>query len=980
MSKNKTYRKFAVTTMAAAAAVASVAPVVTAADTVKFSDVNDKTVPTKSTQEAIYKLVELGAISGYKDGTFKPGTYVQRGQVAEMFTKAFDLEIPANVEDVNSKYDDADKFFDKADYIAATTESEVFEGQLNNMFEAWSTISRQQMATVLGSYLKKQGFESDGSVKVDLDKVSASHKDNVQLLADLGITKETPDFRAYEPVTRAQFSAFLVRTLDTIEAEKNKEPAIESVSAINDKQVKVTFNKPLSDVDFTNFDLDGDLSVSNVELTGNTAVITASAAFTRDQEYTLSMFGILDEDGKEYPESKASFTWSVAEGVTVAFESSTLQEGEKTGLTVKDASGKEVKNATVEVTSFNTNVVKVNNGTGAPSKVELVGQDVPGTVDVEVKTTLPDGSVMVNTFKVTVKETVKTVANAGYTLLSSGDFSGAPYANTEAFVNYAPAETSLEEGSGAVNLYAFGETNGNPDTAAIDFTDAKKVTSSNAVVATAVKNGSNIEVDPLKAGTTTITVTMDDDSRQTYKVTVTEKPFMKDISVDATSVKLSDENVKGATAEEGVDAHTITVKALDQFKDAVANNAQGATPKVTVASSSDGLDLKKGIGQATIANDENIFSGSDASANFTIVAQKDTPVKNATVKVSYFADQDDAKPAVVKSINVNVNDIKSDAQTADIDVNSVSEIDVNAPNIPGAVDSIDFTAADVFALDKDGNRTKAIAASGITADLADGEKSSYVDVTSSTTLEFKAVSALDYMRAADTIDVDVKANGVTKRLPIAYKNTAIVPDKATVSTNNVSVELPNGTTSLTFDELIFGAIDADQLILDDATDEDITVKTGVNIVDVKNTAKNGGYLYNKPLVSITGTDGKALATGVNVYGTDNTASANTWYNSVLAGLTQDPSAQFTADSFDVDFAVANVNDASTIGGDALTDAITPGAGETTSFTLVINGIYTKDSVDKVEGTPYTSATDAQKAKHNLLSSPVQVNVSVTEEK
>ena len=246
MSKNKTYRKFAVTTVAAAAAVASVAPVVASADSATtFPDVNDKTVPTKSTQAAIYQLVSQGVVSGYADGTFKPGNDITRGQISEMLTKALELEIPGDVDKVNDVYADADKFYDKAKYIAATTNAGVFSGQLDGKFNAWSPINRGQMASVLGRALKE--YDTGDDVDVNLDNVWEDAKEGVQILANLGVTKELNDFRPTENVTRAQFAAFTVRTLEVIneKEEEAKDPVVESVSAINAKQVKVEFSQPI---------------------------------------------------------------------------------------------------------------------------------------------------------------------------------------------------------------------------------------------------------------------------------------------------------------------------------------------------------------------------------------------------------------------------------------------------------------------------------------------------------------------------------------------------------------------------------------------------------------------------------------------------------------------------------------------------------------------------------------------------------------
>ena len=182
MSKNKNYRKFAVTTMAAAAAVASVAPVVASADET-FTDVNDKTVPEADMQEAIYALVEIGAISGFKDGTFKPGQSITRGQVAEIMTKALELPIPENADEVNEKYSDTEDFYDKAPYIAAV--SEAGNGNYysaNNAEEIQETIEYDwlpSMGELAWAHMKAPG---PWEILAEYDRYRAEHKKIRQLI------------------------------------------------------------------------------------------------------------------------------------------------------------------------------------------------------------------------------------------------------------------------------------------------------------------------------------------------------------------------------------------------------------------------------------------------------------------------------------------------------------------------------------------------------------------------------------------------------------------------------------------------------------------------------------------------------------------------------------------------------------------------------------------------------------------------------
>lgn len=290
MSNKKTYRKYAATTMAAAAAVASVAPVATAADTSKeFSDVNEKN--NGSHIEAIYSLVERGIITGYDDNTFRPANDVSRLQVAKMIQRALELDVPENAEEVLAGYSDLDgRGIDQEglDAIAAVTAAGYLTGS-NGQFDPTKATPREQMATILVRAYDLEQYNTDEveDKELNFDKVSASHRDNVQTLVNLGISTEAPDFRAWETVTREQFATFLYRAINFVEdAVEDVDPAVESVSAINATQVEVKFTVEV-DKDSL-FDTNGDFKVANLTFTG----LDNQNATSSTTEATLS------EDGK----------------------------------------------------------------------------------------------------------------------------------------------------------------------------------------------------------------------------------------------------------------------------------------------------------------------------------------------------------------------------------------------------------------------------------------------------------------------------------------------------------------------------------------------------------------------------------------------------------------------------------------------------------------------------------------------------------
>lgn len=196
----------------------TVFPNTISARSIQFSDVNDKTVPTKSTQTAIYELVDLYAIDGYPDGTFKPNRDVSRAQVAKMFTGALGLSLPQNLDSALKRYNDVSPSHEYAVFIAATTVTEVFQGDGKGKFMPWQPITRGQMATVLGRILHDYNTTED--VEVNFDNISSEAIEGLQIIANLGVTTELDDFRPNENVTRAQFAAFAYRTLTVIDENR----------------------------------------------------------------------------------------------------------------------------------------------------------------------------------------------------------------------------------------------------------------------------------------------------------------------------------------------------------------------------------------------------------------------------------------------------------------------------------------------------------------------------------------------------------------------------------------------------------------------------------------------------------------------------------------------------------------------------------------------------------------------------------------
>lgn len=171
------------------------------AETGSYSDINEG----HSHYDAIMALTESGVVKGYEDGTFRQWGQMSRQHVAVMMYEAFDLEKPEHLEEALAVYDDVDTNHRYANQIAAVTEAGYFKGD-EGLFKPDDSITRQQVASAILLARDLESYESSEKQDINLDDVDESHKERVQILADLGITNQYEDYRPRESVTRGAFS------------------------------------------------------------------------------------------------------------------------------------------------------------------------------------------------------------------------------------------------------------------------------------------------------------------------------------------------------------------------------------------------------------------------------------------------------------------------------------------------------------------------------------------------------------------------------------------------------------------------------------------------------------------------------------------------------------------------------------------------------------------------------------------------------
>lgn len=279
----KSYRKFlAGSVSAAVVASALVAPAASAASA-DFPD-----VPKGHwAYDAISTLTAKDIINGYTDGSFKPSQLLNRGQAAALFTNALGLEIPEKLD----TFKDLKSTSYFAQYAAAVEAAGVFGGYADGNFGAGDNLTREQMASVL---VRAFDFKATGdSVDlIDLDKAHASHRENIKILAQNGISvNEDKTFDPKDPVSRAHFATFLYRSM-VATGMLAENPAVESVKAINATTVEVKMVEEVKDVKALKFSIDG-LEVKNaaVKQTDSKTVVLTTAAQEGGKKYTVSLNG-----------------------------------------------------------------------------------------------------------------------------------------------------------------------------------------------------------------------------------------------------------------------------------------------------------------------------------------------------------------------------------------------------------------------------------------------------------------------------------------------------------------------------------------------------------------------------------------------------------------------------------------------------------------------------------------------------------------
>lgn len=159
-------------------------------------------------EEFIIDLVNLDAIKGYPDNTFKPNNNITRAEFVTVLVKAFSLETKSGKVFVDTKDHWA------KDFIATAAANGIVLGYDENTFGPNDLITREQMAVMIIKALKISPQDSN-IVFSDKANISAWAKDSVAAAVEKEIIKGYPDntFKPLGKTTRAEAVTVIARAV-----------------------------------------------------------------------------------------------------------------------------------------------------------------------------------------------------------------------------------------------------------------------------------------------------------------------------------------------------------------------------------------------------------------------------------------------------------------------------------------------------------------------------------------------------------------------------------------------------------------------------------------------------------------------------------------------------------------------------------------------------------------------------------------------
>lgn len=206
--------------------------------------------------DAILCAAGYGVVTGFEDGTFRPGEPVTRGQVASLLARWLEVAIGASL-----PVPDEPPFTDTAgtthaEAIHALASFDVLDGRDDDTFGPGEPLTRGQLAAVIlraisvADVLRVGGPLPPENDEVDFtDIAGTTFEAPIRALAGVGVVQGGGD-GAYLPdvtVSRGQLATFLMRAADYLDRHQRWQPTAQTVVLVIDLTADAVVDDPAAD-------------------------------------------------------------------------------------------------------------------------------------------------------------------------------------------------------------------------------------------------------------------------------------------------------------------------------------------------------------------------------------------------------------------------------------------------------------------------------------------------------------------------------------------------------------------------------------------------------------------------------------------------------------------------------------------------------------------------------------------------------------
>lgn len=161
-------------------------------------------------ENLITRLVRLGSISGYPDGTFKPNNNITRGEFATILVETYGLTQKTGG---GKTFKDTEQHWAK-DYISIAASHGILKGYSDTEFGPDDKITREQMAVMIVNAAQAEQNVAATAFQ-DQNKVSGWAAEAVKAATKAGIIQGYPDntFKPQNNATRAEAVTVILNSL-----------------------------------------------------------------------------------------------------------------------------------------------------------------------------------------------------------------------------------------------------------------------------------------------------------------------------------------------------------------------------------------------------------------------------------------------------------------------------------------------------------------------------------------------------------------------------------------------------------------------------------------------------------------------------------------------------------------------------------------------------------------------------------------------